>query len=185
MCNRPSRHAETWKRGSINNLFCLHDSTFECLAARSVSVRRFHHALWGWTFEAAFADTDLNADYWIIRSSDNGIGGLQRSASSARPHAGTRLYVEAADLEETLGRVQALGGRVERGRTALGGDNRWFATVLDPTGVALACGLHAQPWQLSPTTTLTHRIGLRTACPDRPPRTFIQVRPTCGKCGWF
>jgi predicted enzyme related to lactoylglutathione lyase len=139
----------------------------------------------GWTFEAAFADTDLNADYWIIRSSDNGIGGPQRSASSARPHAGTRLYVEAADLEETLGRVQALGGRVERGRTALGGDNRWFATVLDPTGVALACGPHAQPWQLSPTTTLTHRIGLRTACPDRPPRTFIQVRPTCGKCGWF
>ena len=70
------------EEGSINYLFCLHDSTFEGLA-RSVSVRRFHYALWRWTFEAAFADTDLNADHWIIRSSDNGIGGLQRSPKGA------------------------------------------------------------------------------------------------------
>jgi predicted enzyme related to lactoylglutathione lyase len=98
--------------------------------------QRFHHALWGWTFESAFADTELDADYWIIRSGRDGIGGLQRSASSARPHVGTRLYVEVADLEATLHRVQDIGGRVERGRTALGGDDRWFATALDPTGIS-------------------------------------------------
>ena len=108
---------------------------WEIETAEPEVFQRFHHALWGWTFEPAFADTELNADYWIIRSGAAGIGGLQRSASSAQPHAGTRVYVEVADREETLRQVRALGGRLERGRTALGGGDRWFATALDPTGV--------------------------------------------------
>jgi predicted enzyme related to lactoylglutathione lyase len=98
--------------------------------------QRFHGAMWGWAFEPAFANTDLNADYWIIKAGGKSIGGLQRSASDAHPHAGTRLYVEVADLEEVLNEVQAHGGRVERLRTGLGGDDRWFATALDPTGVS-------------------------------------------------
>jgi predicted enzyme related to lactoylglutathione lyase len=96
----------------------------------------FHGALWGWTFEPAFADTELGADYWLIKVDGRGIGGLQRSASDDRPHAGTRLYVEVTDLEQALRDVEAAGGRLERRRTALGGDNRWFATALDPTGIA-------------------------------------------------
>jgi len=100
------------------------------------AFQRFHGALWGWAFEAAFGDTALDADYWIIKAGDTSIGGLQRSASESRPHAGTRLYVEVADLEEVLRQVQALGGLVERTRTELGGDDRWFATALDPTGVS-------------------------------------------------
>jgi predicted enzyme related to lactoylglutathione lyase len=98
--------------------------------------QRFHGALWGWTFEPAFAETELAADYWIIRAGGKGIGGLQRSADDTRPHAGARLYVEVTDLERVLQEVQAHGGRVERSRTALGGDDRWFATALDPTGVS-------------------------------------------------
>jgi predicted enzyme related to lactoylglutathione lyase len=98
--------------------------------------QRFHGGMWGWVFEPAFADSELGADYWIIKVGDKSIGGLQRSASNAHPHAGTRLYVEVADLEEVLGEVQARGGQVERARTALGGDDRWFATALDPTGVS-------------------------------------------------
>lgn len=100
------------------------------------AFQRFHGVLWGWAFEPAFADTGLEADYWIIRVGGAGIGGLQRSASDSRPHAGTRLYVEVVDLEEVLRQVQALGGQVERGRTELGGDDRWFATALDPTGIS-------------------------------------------------
>jgi hypothetical protein len=99
------------------------------------AFQQFHGAMWGWAFEPAFANTELNADYWIIKAGDKSIGGLQRSASSSRPHAGTRLYVEVADLEEVLRQVQALGGEVERTRTGLGGDDRWFATAIDPTGV--------------------------------------------------
>ncbi|WP_433016788.1 hypothetical protein [Kribbella sp. CA-294648] len=98
--------------------------------------QRFHGAMWGWVFEPAFADSELDADYWIIKVDGKSIGGLQRSVGNAHPHAGTRLYVEVADLEEVLREVQARGGQVERSRTALGGDDRWFATAFDPTGVS-------------------------------------------------
>ena len=98
--------------------------------------QRFHGAMWGWTFEPAFADTELGADYWIIKAGGKSIGGLQRSAGTTRPHPGPRLYVEVADLEQALTEVRIRGGQIERSRTALGGDDRWFGTALDPTGMS-------------------------------------------------
>ena len=100
------------------------------------SFQQFHGALWGWTFEPAFAGTDLGVDYWIIKSDGKSLGGLQRSQSRESPRAGTRLYVEVEDLEAVLQQVRSLGGMVERPRTELGGDDRWFATALDPSGVS-------------------------------------------------
>ncbi len=99
--------------------------------------QRFHAALSGWSFEPAFADTELGADYWIVQADGRGIGGLQRSAASdAPPSAGPRLYLAVEDLEAALVRVVALGGVIERHRIALGGDDRWFGTFRDPTGVS-------------------------------------------------
>jgi predicted enzyme related to lactoylglutathione lyase len=106
--------------------------------------QEFHAALWGWTFTPAFADTDLGADYWIIGSGGTSLGGLQRAASLAAPHAGTRLYVEVTELEATLEEAVRLGGTVERARTSLGGDDRWFAILRDPSSVSV--GL----WTASP-----------------------------------
>lgn len=90
----------------------------------------------GWTFARAFETTELDADYWIIRSGDAGIGGLQRAATATPPHAGTRVYLEVDHLERTLERAEAHGARIQRHRTALGGDDRWFATFEDPAGVS-------------------------------------------------
>ena len=109
---------------------------WEVETPRPEEFQRFHGAMWGWTFEPAFADTGLGADYWIIKSGGRSLGGLQRALSLAPPHPGTRLYVEVADLEAVLERARSLGGDVERARTELGGDDRWFATVLDPAGVS-------------------------------------------------
>jgi len=100
------------------------------------AFQQFHGQLWGWTFEPAFADTELGAQYWIIKSGGMSLGGLQRSPSGESPRAGTRLYVEVEDLEAVLERILSLGGAVERPRTELGGDDRWFATALDPSGVS-------------------------------------------------
>lgn len=97
----------------------------------------FHAALSGWSFDPAFDDTALGADYWIIRHAGEGIGGLQRAAPSVpAPSAGTRIYLAVDDLESTLERVVELGGEVERRRIALGGDDRWFGAYRDPTGVS-------------------------------------------------
>lgn len=111
--------------------------------------QRFHAALSGWSFEPAFADTELGADYWIIQDGGRGIGGLQRASSSAAPpSAGPRVYVAVDDLEAALDHVVELGGVIERPRIALGGDDRWFGTFRDSTGVS---------------------FGLWTEHPKRPP----------------
>jgi predicted enzyme related to lactoylglutathione lyase len=39
------------------------------------SFQDFYSALWGWTFEPAFADTGLGADYWLIRSGEPTLAG--------------------------------------------------------------------------------------------------------------
>lgn len=97
--------------------------------------QQYFAALWGWTFESAFADTDLDADYWVIRQDGQGIGGVQRAEGAASaPSAGTRIYFPVDDLEGTLERILALGGEVQRRRTALGGDDRWFGIFRDPVG---------------------------------------------------
>jgi len=100
----------------------------------------FHGPLWEWTFRTEFEgpEAELAADYWLVMDGDDAIGGLQRAAADdASPAVGTRLYVEVDDLEATFDLVGAAGGRIERRRTALGGDDRWFGTVVDPTGVSL------------------------------------------------
>lgn len=100
----------------------------------------FHGPLWGWTFRTEFEgpESELDAEYWLVLAGEDVIGGLQRAGThDPSPAAGARLYVEVDDLEATFDDVLAAGGTVERPRTALGGDDRWFATILDPTGVSL------------------------------------------------
>jgi predicted enzyme related to lactoylglutathione lyase/ribosomal protein S18 acetylase RimI-like enzyme len=117
------------------------------------AFQEFHTSLSGWAFRPAFQETDLDADYWVVRAGDESIGGLQRGG--ARPRTGVRLYLQVTDLEATLGRARALGATIERRRTELGGDDRWFATFLDPTGVSF--GL----WTENP--PIRTRVRLRPA----------------------
>lgn len=100
------------------------------------AFRQFHGPLWGWDFHREFEDSELDADYWVIMADGQGIGGLQRAESDLPPNPGPRLYVEVEDLEHALLRVEAGGGRVERSRTLLGTDDRWFAVIVDPVGVS-------------------------------------------------
>ena len=110
---------------------------WEVESAEPEEFQRVHAALSGWTFQSAFGDTDIGADYWIILSDDEGIGGLQRADSEAAgPSVGTRVHIAVDNLEATLTKVAQLGGTVERTRTALGGDDRWYGTFQDPTGVS-------------------------------------------------
>lgn len=101
------------------------------------AFQRFHGVLWGWEFRREFEDTDLGADYWVIVADGVGIGGLQRADRDAVPGSAVRLYVAVDDLEATITRAVAAGGRVLRERTALGGDDRWFGIIEDPCRVAL------------------------------------------------
>jgi predicted enzyme related to lactoylglutathione lyase len=112
------------------------------------AFQAFHAAMWGWSFRSAFEDTGLGAEYWIVREGGSGIGGLQRSIPPAVPQPGVRLYIAVEDLEATLERAAGLGATVERTRTELGGDDRWFAIVTDPSGVSFGLWT-AQPPRLA------------------------------------
>lgn len=97
----------------------------------------FHAAMWGWRFRRAFEASELDADYWIVESAEGeALGGLQRAAAAEAPRPGARLYVLVDDLEHVLARIESLGGRVDRGRTELGGTDGWYGTVIDPAGVS-------------------------------------------------
>jgi predicted enzyme related to lactoylglutathione lyase len=98
---------------------------------------RFHRAMWDWQFRPAFQDSELGRDYWLIEFDGTGIGGLQRALSATAPRAGTRLYLDVPDLEDALSKAVDLGAEIERGRTALGGDDRWFANLIDPAGISV------------------------------------------------
>lgn len=101
------------------------------------AFQRFHRTLWGWRFRPAFAESELDEEYWIVETADGAaIGGLQRSRSTASPHPGVRLYVQVEDLEQALRDVETNGGQVERRRTRLGGTDGWFGTAVDPAGVS-------------------------------------------------
>lgn len=99
--------------------------------------QQFHALLFAWAFDPAFEDSELDVDYWIIQHEGEGIGGLQRArATASGPAAGTRVYLAVEDLEAELARVVELGGIIERERTELGGDDRWFGVFRDPVGVS-------------------------------------------------
>jgi predicted enzyme related to lactoylglutathione lyase len=99
--------------------------------------QEFHSVLWAWTFEPAFMDTKLGADYWIIKADGVAIGGLQRSLEPIElSTGGARIYFEVDNLEAALHAITKNGGSIERRRTELGGDDRWFGIYRDPTGIS-------------------------------------------------
>ncbi len=98
--------------------------------------REFHGAMWGWTFEPAFEDAGIGR-YWIVKEHMSAtIGGLWESAALRPPVAGARMYLVVEDLEATLAYAVGHGASIERQRTGLGGDDRWFAIFRDPAGVS-------------------------------------------------
>lgn len=109
------------------------------------AFQRFHGDLWGWEFRREFEDSELGADYWVVVADGVGIGGLQRAGDDVAPQSAVRLYVAVGDLEATLARAVAAGGRVLRERTELGGEDRWFGIVEDPCGIAFGLWTASAP----------------------------------------
>jgi hypothetical protein len=56
--------------------------------------------MWGWTFESAFANTELNADYWIIKAGGRSIGGSNSPPLLRLRMRGLDCIWTVPDLEE-------------------------------------------------------------------------------------
>lgn len=93
-------------------------------------TKRFFERAFGWTFE------DYGPDYAAF--SDQGLdGGFFRSDLAARTESGSALIVlYSEDLEGTLAKVEAAGGKVVKPIFAFPGGRRFHFT--EPSGNELA-----------------------------------------------
>jgi len=71
--------------------------------------------------------------YVIVNVEGMGIGALQASDAAQPSGRGVALYVQVADLEDTLARARQAGGTVEQERMQVPGD-QWIALARDPFG---------------------------------------------------
>jgi predicted enzyme related to lactoylglutathione lyase len=103
---------------------------FEIYAQEPAELAEFYRQLFGWHIEKA-----LGVDYFFIQTGPEKNGAL-RGGLLHRPIEGPRSwvnYVHVDSLDETLGRLHKLGGKVVHPRSAVP-KTGWYAVVEDPQG---------------------------------------------------
>ena len=96
----------------------------------------FYSSIFGWKVrkrgdgELAFDDT-------------GGVSGTWVKESDRTPDERTRTYIMVDDIEDSLKQIEAAGGRVLHGRTAIGAGMGAFAIFADPVGNEF--GLYEEP----------------------------------------
>ena len=96
----------------------------------------FYRGIFGWTVrkrgdgELAFDDT-------------GGVSGTWVKESDRTPDEHTRIYIMVDDISDTLGKIEAAGGRVLTGRKDIAPGMGAFAVFADPAGAEF--GLYEEP----------------------------------------
>jgi uncharacterized protein len=113
---------------------------FEIYAENLGTLADFYRELFGWQVEQA-----PGVDYYMIQTGASSDSAL-RGGLTHRPIEGPRSwvhYVSVDSLEETIARLEQLGGSIVRARTAVP-KVAWYAVVADPEGNIFAL------WQPDP-----------------------------------
>jgi predicted enzyme related to lactoylglutathione lyase len=106
---------------------------FEIYAENPETLADFYRELFGWTITKA-----TGVDYFHIQTGSDPTsirGGLME-----RPIPGPRSwvhYIAVDSLDETIARIEQLGGKVLRPKTAVP-KSVWYAVVEDPQGSIFA-----------------------------------------------
>ena len=109
---------------------------FDLTVADIGAARGFFEAVLGWRFERF----PMPYEYYRIHAGapdepgiDGGMGGIADSpVCDGRPL--TQLTTQVADLDATLAKVEAQGGRVVEAKMAIPGIG-WYATCAEPGGL--------------------------------------------------
>lgn len=97
-------------------------------------AEEFYGSVFGWSFQP-FGD-----GYAMVTAPDGTpLGGLDADTGKGEQPAGrgSRVYVQVADLEQTLKTVEASGGTVVATRTLVSEDYGWWAMFTDPSGLRI------------------------------------------------
>ncbi|MGA1134522.1 MAG: VOC family protein [Prochlorotrichaceae cyanobacterium] len=105
----------------------------ELMTSDPEAAKAFYQALFGWTFKPG----DVGSiPYTVIEVNGQGIGGITPlPPNSQSPTWGT--YVTVNNVEETIAKTEALGGKALIGPIEISPEMR-FALIQDPQGAALA-----------------------------------------------
>ncbi len=95
-------------------------------------AKQFYGAVCPWQFESF----EGMPGYVLVKAGDAQIGALQASESGQPAGRRVTLYVQVADLEDTLARATKAGGTVEHERSEVPG-NQWFGQARDPFGTVI------------------------------------------------
>ncbi len=111
------------------NPFCF----IELATDDTAKAKEFYGSLFSWTFE------DMNmgegGTYTMLQTGDGPGGGIMAKKMPGQPTMWTS-YVQVADLDASVAKVDELGGKVIVGKTAIPNMGS-FAIVEDPTGGVL------------------------------------------------
>ena len=105
---------------------------FELDVPDIAGAQEFYGAVCPWTFQPM----EGYEGYAIIQVEGSGVGALQASDAGQPSGRAVRQYVQVADLEDTLARVERGGGSVDQGRMPVPGD-QWLALARDPYGLKI------------------------------------------------
>jgi predicted enzyme related to lactoylglutathione lyase len=108
----------------------------EVAAADPAATSAFYQELFGWKITAQPFDGGMV--YHMFESQPNLGGGFPQVGSGPNGESGFKpgdivFYVATDDIEASLAKAEALGGRTLLGKTEIPGMG-WFAHFADPTG---------------------------------------------------
>ena len=119
-----------------------HIAWFDLTVPNAAATRDFYRKVVGWSVEDVGMkdEGEAYADYSMLAEDGNAVAGIchARGANQDVPPV-WMIYLTVGDVEESLRRVQAEGGKVVK--ETRGGDGKLVCAVIqDPVGACLALG---------------------------------------------
>ena len=111
----------------------------ELMTTDPTAAKAFYGEVFGWRFKEGQV---TNAPYTVIEVEGQEIGGISPAPPDMKPTWGT--YVTVNNLEATLQKVEALGGKVLILPIAIPPSSK-FALIQDPQGAAIAVISYGSP----------------------------------------
>jgi predicted enzyme related to lactoylglutathione lyase len=101
-------------------------------------ARKFYQDLLQWEFTKA-DNPDIPMEYWMIRTGPDEQGSINMGGMHPRmgPAAGILSYVRVDDIDQTLAKVEKMGGKIVNPKTTMQKVGS-MAIILDPEGNLIA-----------------------------------------------
>ncbi len=100
----------------------------ELSATDPAVASRFYHDVFGWKI-----DHNERFDYYIFEGEGGPRGGFVRPNGMEHRAGDVLVYFGTDDIDATLNRIEAMGGKVLQPKTEIPGV-AWWALFADPTG---------------------------------------------------